>query len=117
MEKIEQPRLSFQDNKPTFLSHKFHLHNIIFHVLPFPSFHSFSSLGLKPTLAAASKSFSASCRNNAPQQRKNSAKTYVLSFAFFKLANGENAHTSLYSHLFLSEIAEQTILLESSSQF
>ena len=22
-----------------------HLHNIIFHVLPFPSFHSFSSLG------------------------------------------------------------------------
>ena len=55
--------------------------------------------------------------SNAPQQRKNSAKTYVLSFAFFKLANGENAHTSLYSHLFLSEIAEQTILLESSSQF
>ena len=55
--------------------------------------------------------------SNAPQQRKNSAKTYVLSFAFLKLANGENAHTSLYSHLFLSEIAEQTILLESSSQF
>lgn len=51
----------------------------------------------------------------ASQQRKNSAKAYVLSFAFFKLANGENAHTCLYSHLFLSEIAEQTILLESSS--
>lgn len=38
-------------------------------------------------------------------------KPMFLASPFFKLANGENAHTSLYSHLFLSEIANRRYCL------
>lgn len=79
--KTEQPRLSFQDNKPTFLSHKFTCTTLSFMSYPFLLFIHFLHLA-RQHWQRRQEFLCFLQESNAPQQRKNSAKAYVLSFAF-----------------------------------